>query len=416
MPPRVSVVVPMYNVAAYLDACLQSIAQQTVSDLEVVMVDDGSTDDSARIAQEMAARDPRFRLVSQPNGGLGRARNTGADAATGEFLSFVDSDDVLPRNAYEALLAALHRSGSDFASGNVRRLTSYGISQAAFLADVFQRTRIATHVTKFPALLADRIACNKLFRRSFWDEHKLRFPEGVLYEDMPVTVPAHFLARSVDVVDRTVYLWRVRESGDRSITQQRTDLRALRDRAAAVDSVSRFLAERGLEDAKRTYDTSVLRDDLRYFLDVLGAADADYRQMFLSLANDYLDRADPDVADSLPALQRLKWHLVRRRALSELLAVLEFQETALERTPPVRQRGRWYGDYPFRGDRRVGVPREVYRLDEELAPVVVLERLHWEDTGALVITGHAYIEMLGAPTRRSQSVTVHVSGRDSTLA
>src|SRR3954452_6531250 len=412
MPPRVSVVVPMYNVAAYLDACLQSIAQQTVSDLEVVMVDDGSTDDSARIAQEMAARDQRFRLVSQPNGGLGRARNTGADAATGEFLSFVDSDDVLPRNAYEALLAALHRSGSDFASGNVRRLTSYGISQAAFLADVFQRTRIATHVTKFQALLADRIACNKLFRRSFWDEHGLRFPEGVLYEDMPVTVPAHFLARSVDVVDRTVYLWRLREGADLSITQQRTDLRAFRDRVRAVDSVSRFLAGKELYDAKRAYDASVLRDDLRYFLDVLDAADDEFRTAFFDLANDFLDRADAEVAAPLPAIQRLKWHLVRRRALAALLEVLEFQQTELDRRPPVRSGDAWYGDYPFRGDRRLAVPPETYRLDEELALVVGLAELRWTDDGSLLVTGHAYIEMLGAASQRSQQVRLVVDGRD----
>src|SRR4051812_35859428 len=136
MPPRVSVVVPIYNVATYLDACLQSIAQQTLTDLDVVMVDDGSTDDSADIARSMGERDPRFRLVTKANGGLGSARNAGIDAATGEFLAFVDSDDVLPRHALETLLGSLDRSGSDFASGNVRRLTSYGISPAVFLTDV----------------------------------------------------------------------------------------------------------------------------------------------------------------------------------------------------------------------------------------------------------------------------------------
>ena len=416
MPPRVSVVVPMFNVATYLQDCLDSLAQQSLRDIEVVMVDDGSTDDTADIAAAMAKRDERFRLVQQPNGGLGNARNNGAEVATGEFLAFLDSDDIVPRHAYETLLGALDKSGSDFASGNVRRMSAIGISQTSFLANVFGQRRLGTHITKFPALIADRIACNKLFRRAFWTEHKLRFPEGVLYEDMPVTIPAHFLARSVDVVDRTIYLWRVREGGDLSITQQRTDLRALRDRAAAVDSVSRFLASRGLEQPKRSYDTNVLREDLRYFLDVLDAADDDYRQQFFDLANDFLDRAAPDVAAALPAMQRLKWLLVRQRALAELLVVLEFEDRELDSRPPVRRSGEWYGDYPYLDDKDRALPRDVYRLDDELAPVAVVDELRWNDDGSLTVSGYAYIEMLGAPTRKSQKVTLVVVGPDGDLA
>lgn len=415
MTPRVSVVVPMFNVATYLDDCLESLAQQSFGDLEVVMVDDGSTDDSAERAQRWAERDPRFRLVQKPNGGLGSARNAGVRDATGDYLAFVDSDDVVPRDGIETLVAALDKSGSDFASGNVRRLTSYGISQTLFLSDVFRGTRLRTHITEYPALLADRIACNKLFRRTFWDEHDLRFPEGVLYEDMPVTLPAHFLARSVDVVDRTVYLWRIREGGELSITQQRTDLRALRDRHAAVDSVSRFLATHGFDEPKRQYDTSVLRDDLRYFLDVLAGADDEFRACFFDLADDFIERADKAVAEPLPAIQRLKWHLVRRRMLPQLLEVLEFQETELDRCPPVVRRGSWYGDYPFLDDAEVGVPAETYRLDAELAALAVLDSLRW-DGNALVVAGAAYIAQLGAAAPDAQQVSLHVEGPDGRIA
>src|SRR5215210_3415529 len=105
--PRVSVVVPIYNVEPYLEECLESLAGQTMGDLEVVMVDDGSTDRSPAIAEAFAARDLRFKLVSQPNGGLSKARNTGIGHATGEFLAFVDADDVVARNAYELLVGSL---------------------------------------------------------------------------------------------------------------------------------------------------------------------------------------------------------------------------------------------------------------------------------------------------------------------
>src|SRR5262249_38360540 len=94
--PELSIVVPIYNVAPYLAACLESLAAQTFEDFEVVMVDDGSTDDSGEIAAGFAARDDRFRLVTKANGGLGAARNTGIDHASGNFLAFVDSDDLIP--------------------------------------------------------------------------------------------------------------------------------------------------------------------------------------------------------------------------------------------------------------------------------------------------------------------------------
>jgi CDP-glycerol glycerophosphotransferase len=99
---KLSVVMPFYNVEAYVEAALESIARQTLSDLEIIMVDDGSTDGSTLIAKAYAARDARFRLVEQPNAGLGPARNTGAQHASGKYLAFFDSDDLLDPHAYAA--------------------------------------------------------------------------------------------------------------------------------------------------------------------------------------------------------------------------------------------------------------------------------------------------------------------------
>ena len=372
MSARISVVVPVYNVTAYLETCLESLAEQTFGDLEVVMVDDGSTDASAEIAERFAARDARFRLVQQANAGLGAARNTGVRHASGEFLAFVDSDDAVPQHAYEHLLGALETSGSSFASGNVRRFTSLGTQKTAFQSKVFDRTRLGTHITRYPQLLADRTAWNKLFRRSFWDEHELRFPVGVYYEDTPVTIPAHYLAKSVDAIEQTVYLWRMREGPDLSITQRRTEAKTLRDRVAAVDYVSRFLGEQGFKVSKAAYDRTVLANDLRFFLDVLPRADDEYRRLFLDLANDYIDRADSWALDQPQAIDRVKWELVRRRALPELLEVLRFEEEELPNVPPVRVGRRWYGDYPYRNDGQLSIPARTYRLDGEFSTVFKL--------------------------------------------
>ena len=109
--PRVSVVVPIYRVEAYLEECLASLRAQTFTDLEVVMVDDGSPDGSAAIAERVAGEDGRFTLLRQENAGLGAARNAGVAAAGGELLMFVDSDDRLPPEAIAHLVRSLDRTG-----------------------------------------------------------------------------------------------------------------------------------------------------------------------------------------------------------------------------------------------------------------------------------------------------------------
>jgi CDP-glycerol glycerophosphotransferase len=406
--PRISVVVPIYNVERYLPACLGSLAAQTTTDLEVVMVDDGSTDDGPGIAERFAARDPRFRLIRQANGGLGNARNTGTAAASGELLAFVDSDDVVPHDAYERLAAALDRTGSDFASGNVQRLHGAQVTQAKFLSRTFERTRLRTHVTRFRPLLADRIACNKLWRRSFWEDHALRFPEGVLHEDIPVTLPAHLMAGSVDVLADTVYRYRIRTDGEKSITQRRLELRVLQDRLAAVEHVRAHLAANAPRRVRRWYDERLVGDDLRLHLDLLADADDAYRTCFLTRVNALLDDAGTRPLRGLGALDRLKWHLVRRGLVDELVEVLRFQQKRRAATPPQRRLGRWYGDYPFRDDARLGIPRSTYRLgkrDAELSLRTTVEGLELAGD-RLLVRGHAHVDGLAVRAPGDQTVRV----------
>jgi CDP-glycerol glycerophosphotransferase len=408
--PRISVVIPIYNVEPYLEECLDSVAGQTFRDLEVVMVEDGSSDNSAAIAESYAARDERFRLITQPNGGLGNARNTGIAAATGEFLAFVDSDDYLAPNAYELLLGALDETGSDFATGNVQRLQSVGARQLGFVAEAFAKTRLATHVSEYRPLIADRTAWNKLFRRSFWDKQGRAFPEGVLNEDIPVILPAHFAARSVDVISDPIYYWRIRDGEQLSITQRRLEPRALRDRLAALEKVIDWLDEHGKKKWKRWYLEGVVGDDLRFYLNPLTIADEGYRELFLDRVNAFLDRAPKRIFDPLPAIERLKWYLVRRRLMPELLEVIRFQKEELRETPPVKIRGRWYGDYPFRDDPRLRIPRSVYLLEGELGLRAEVEALEW-DGERLNVRGNAYIRGIGAPTRETHQVKVIVLRR-----
>ncbi|MFJ6565816.1 CDP-glycerol glycerophosphotransferase family protein [Streptomyces sp. NPDC091292] len=385
--PRLTVVVPVYNVEEYLTECLESIAGQTFPDFECLLVDDGSTDDSPRIAQEFAARDPRFRYLRQENAGLSAARNTGVreSSRATAFLTFVDSDDIVVHDAYERMITSLDATGSDFATGNVWRLGERGRYQA-WQYTWLTAPRESTHVTRDLDLLADRVAWNKVFRRKFWDRHGLTFPEGRLYEDTPVMIPAHFLSGAVDVLADHVYYWRVREG---SITRRRTDVKGVRDRIAACDHVSRFLSVHAPAH-KKTYDASCLRDDFLYFLDGLPMGGPEYRGAFLDGTAEFLRRAAPDVVADLPVDLRVKWQLVRERRLSELVELLAAGQRggdAFRVRGSVRRRAEYPGVGP--------VPEKAARLRRGDLPVVARVRdAGWQDDGTLRVSGYAYVRNL----------------------
>lgn len=290
--PKLSVVLPVYGVEQYLPACLESLQNQTLTDFEVIVVDDGSPDRCGAIAEEWAARDPRFIVTHIPNGGLGPARNHGTALATGEYITFADSDDLIPPRAYERMVDTLDLTGSDFAAGNAWRFAEGMGTVPSWTHRLgFGQDRLGTHITEFPLLLRDRMVWNKVYRRSFWDRHGFEFPP-IKYEDYPVTLKAHLVASAVDVLSDKVYMWRNRESGD-SITQQLGNLRNAADRVTSAEMV---LAT--LEDA--TSDRKLIDAVHAYFIDIDVVALA----TALTLSED----------EDLPEIQRLGQRLARRLA------------------------------------------------------------------------------------------------------
>jgi CDP-glycerol glycerophosphotransferase len=414
--PRISVVVPFYNNGDVLTDCLQSIASQTFGDLEVIMVDDGSTDDGPRIAQARAEADPRFTLLTVPNGGPGFARNQGAERATGEFLAFVDGDDMLPPQAYEVLLHTLENSGSDFVSGNVYRIGTDGTRQSALHFRAIKGTRIGTHITRTPQLLYDVTVWNKLFRKSFWDSHRLSYPEGMVWEDIQLMTKAHVLAKSVDVISDLVYYWRERGRGAFSITQNRTDIRNLNDRITALLAIDSFLAGHAPAKLRRQSQHKALVNDLWLYVGDLSRVSDDYLREFLDLANQYLGQVSERVLRTLPAVCKLAYYLIRKRAVAALKEFLDWRQEQLVTTiPVVRRFGRLRADLPFRTDRSMRIPSKVYRPHwRDMDPFVRVEEMGWRGN-RMVVSGCAYVPSVDISHRRNTSKIVILRPRGRRL-
>jgi len=167
---KLTVVIPVYRVQTTLDRCVESVLQQHVDNMEIILVDDGSPDNCPKMCDEWAERDPRIKVIHQENGGLSDARNAGIEQATGELITFVDSDDYLHADTYEPLMDMI---------GN-NDIVEYGVAGRLMQDDCtyedsneyWLRTQAYTHT----------YAWNKIYRRELFDE--VRFPKGKVFEDV----------------------------------------------------------------------------------------------------------------------------------------------------------------------------------------------------------------------------------------
>lgn len=230
--PLVSVVVPVWNVEVYLPFCLQSIKQQTYENLDIILVDDGSTDSSNVICDNAAKEDKRIKVIHKQNEGLSSARNIGMKEAKGEWLIFIDSDDFVDKNMISILMNAVLTNNSDVASCRYQVTTSYEVRKKVN-KDKQDKTIDGKEAVK--ELLSERksstSAWGKLARTNLWKQ--CPFPEGRKYEDLPVTWKLFANADAVTLVNRQLYFYVKR---DKSITKT-PSLQSAMDYALSIKQV-----------------------------------------------------------------------------------------------------------------------------------------------------------------------------------
>ena len=363
--PRLSVIVPAFNVEDYLAESVESILAQTYRDVEIVVVDDGSTDGTAAVAQDYANRLPNLRVVSTPNRGLGAARNLGIRHARGELLAFVDSDDTVLPEAYESMVRVLDESGSDFVVGGFTRNFGEGPpSMPPRQRNLHSERRLGIRVDDFPQILGDVFAWNKVFRREFWDRAGLAFPEGIRYEDQPALTRAYLLAKSFDVLKRPVYFWRIRDEGT-SITQGRRELDDLRDRFQTKRDSLALVKEHGSPQVLHMFYLDGLTMDMPVYFWHIPGCDDEYWRMLHTQMRDLWDGAPSFAGATIPVAHRLIAWLVVNDRRPEAEVAVAFAEQHRPVDVPVDDRGdHMVAKLPYWDDPSSGIPPEMFRLQE----------------------------------------------------
>lgn len=273
--PLISIIVPVYNVEQYVGRCLDSIKAQGYSNLEIIVVNDGSTDGSPQLVYEYALTDRRFKIIDQNNMGLSGARNTGLNHCTGEYVFFVDSDDYLTSDCIESLYDLLYTYQADVVVGD------HVVTHGEPLKNVYERNQVermdgheAIRRIFSKQTVKMVTAWGKLYRKELFDG--IRFPQGLLHEDEGTTYKIYYKSRNVIVSDQPCYAY---FSNPNSITTKPTK-RNYEDLRSVFEEQIRFFENR------KEYDLADLVRCRYCFQNAVHATPFNYYGRFTRMAKD----------------------------------------------------------------------------------------------------------------------------------
>lgn len=215
--PLVSIIVPVYNTEIYLHQCLNSLLNQTLKNIEIICVDDGSKDDSLKILKQYAASDSRIKILEQKHSKQGKARNLGLEIAKGEYIGFVDSDDWVEDTMFENLYRTARETHSDITMCSIttynEQTKTYNKHDTYQSLDIFPEAfdeRTFTPEETYDYLFRICVSpCNKIFKKSFLKKNSIKFPEKIYFEDQLFFFEAYLQAETISLIRDCCYYYRL---------------------------------------------------------------------------------------------------------------------------------------------------------------------------------------------------------------
>ncbi|MGW0535774.1 glycosyltransferase family 2 protein [Streptomyces sp. NPDC003032] len=374
--PDVTVTVIVYNDADRLPRAVASLRRQTHANIEIVISDDHSTDNTPEVARQLAAGDDRITYLRLPenSGGCSAPRNRALDIARAPYLMFLDSDDELPERAVELLLAAHREREVDFAMGAVERVRVDTGRTSTWMPHLVAERRTVEGIEAEPSLLFEHLSTSKMYRRVFLDGNNLRFPEGIHYEDQLFSAQAYCLAKSFTVIPDPVYRWYIapyEAAESASISNQRHKLTNVRDRVHVQRLIDEFLVSSGHAAVREAKDYKFLKHDFRMYAGDLPFRDEEWLRGFADIVNPYLAELSPGAYARLPRAERVVLQLVRDKRLAEAqLAARGLGHGVAPRETSMDAQGRvyWGGQVPETDQARVELDLSDQGLDSRPFP------------------------------------------------
>lgn len=406
--PQLSVIVPAYNVAGYLEECIKSIVEQSYTNWEMLIINDGSQDNTGEVADRLAADDGRIRVVHQENRGLGAARNTGINKSHAPYMTFVDSDDLVAPNAFKLMMESVEESDSDVVIGAIDRFNSARHWVPFWVDLVHDERRIGITAKEIPSVMWDVFACNKIFKRSTWHDIVGEFPTGTLYEDQECTAKLFVNDATLDILPETVYHWRHREDGQ-SITQQKSNVDDLSQRLRVAKHVESIVNNYTSSYVEYWYEKCLGEDFFYYYREVPRTGD-DFFETLSNGVKNFYDAAPPEAIANIDPPRRWLAYLAAYGSRQDMVELLTAFDTYRTYYSSVFVDGEFRAHVPGLEQLFDKIPTELRRVKpDHLQAQVVITAVGSDSNGALTIQGFGYVPNLNS------DLTYAVSIRDETL-
>lgn len=323
----VSIIIPVYNTEDYLEECLDSLINQTLKNIEIICINDGSTDNSFQIIEDYS-QDSRVKIINKKNEGQSIARNKGVKEASGEYIAFVDSDDYIDLNAYEVMYKFAKKHDNEMVLCDVERFNSIKNWRAKLhRVSIPKNEKItSTNIFEMPTLIYDTGPWNKLIKKSFWDENGFSFMDGRLYEDLLLSSQLHCAAKSVGIIPQVKYYWRSREGENKSTTQQLIRIKNLRDRVFIANKLSElYKSNPKYNPLLKFHYKKCFEYDFLMFINKVSMASDDFQKELVIQIAPLLENLDFNDMN-LKVLDKFKYQLIKENDIEALKKITSYTQ------------------------------------------------------------------------------------------
>lgn len=360
---KVSVVVLVYNTEYYLEDCLDSLINQTLDDMEIICVNDESTDNSLNILKQYARKYDNITIIDQKNQGGAVAGNNGLKIAKGEYVAIIDSDDIVVEDAYEKLYNKAKETDSDIVAGKPVKYVSGIQREITFNHDIWEEERTFT-VDEFKDIYYDVFYWNKIYRRKLVEEHEIYMIPGKIYADVPLVFRAYSFADKISIIPDVVYYWRrraqediIKGNSDTSVSKSLQDISNMKDRLSTFYYVKEYFAEAGIE---KYFNYAIKTYMERFFYPIRGILQDDtFKWEYLKEIKVILSNIDDLYDNDLDKRYNIFFYFILNDMDKELENFLNFE--LFERSTVTRD-GKVYWNIKYFDNPEYNIPDELFEI------------------------------------------------------
>jgi glycosyltransferase involved in cell wall biosynthesis len=360
---KLSVVVLVYNTEYYLNDCLDSLVNQTLDDMEIICVNDESTDNSLNILKQYARKYDNITIIDQKNQGGAVAGNNGLKIAKGEYVAIIDSDDIVVEDAYEKLYKKAKETDSDIVAGKpVKYVNSYQ-RRIFYKNNIWDEERTFT-VDEYKEIFYDVFYWNKIYRRRLVEEHDIYMIPGKIYADVPLVFRAYSFADKISIIPDVVYYWRrrvqediIEGNSDTSISKSLLDIPNMKDRLSTFYYSRDYFKEAGLE---RYFNYAIKTYMERFFYPVKGILkDETFKWAYLKEIKAILSEIDDIYDNNLDKRYNLFFYFILHDMDMDLEDFLNFD---LDERSTVTRDGKVYWNVKYFDNPEYNIPDEIFEI------------------------------------------------------